>query len=506
VACIQSEWQGNVRQSARFALTNLRGFEILAWGAGSVLAVSIALLPLTWASLLVLGSITLVVTLVRPQFGVLLLVPAVPFGSLRQVQLGVMNVGLTEALLALVLAAWLMRMIVRREVRVTLPPLGLPMLLFLGAILLSVLVAGSVQYSAKEIIKWLEVLALYLLVVNEMGGQWPRPLIFTFLMTGAVAAVQGIYQFLFQVGPEGFILFDRFMRAYGTFEQPNPYGGYLGLILPLAVGLVVAGVLRVGGPSPSKGRAVRLWWILLAAGSGVLMLAALVMTWSRGAWLGFAAAVAVMVLAVVVRSGRGAVLGTVFALLTAYILLAGGLARVPPSISQRFSDFVPYLGVTDVEGMEITDANFAVLERVAHWQAAWRMWTNHPWLGVGIGNYEPAYSQVALPQWPDPLGHAHNYYLNIAAETGVVGLLAYLLLWGAALVVAWRATRQATGWYWGVALGVLGVLVHLSTHNFFDNLFVHGMYLHVAILLGIIAVGRRNGETRSIRPPEPSVF
>jgi uncharacterized membrane protein HdeD (DUF308 family) len=64
-------------------------------------------------------------------------------------------------------------------------------------------------------------------------------------------------------------------------------------------------------------------------------------------------------------------------------------------------------------------------------------------------------------------------------------LAAYLFLWGAALVVAWRATRQATGWYWAVALGVLGVLVHLSVHNFFDNLYVHGMYLHVAILLGV---------------------
>jgi putative inorganic carbon (HCO3(-)) transporter len=468
---------------ARLFMRRLDGVLLALAGA---LALAIALLPLTWAALLVVAGIVVVITLVRPQFGVLLLVPAVPFGSLRQVQLGVMNVGLTEALLALVLAAWLMRMIARREIRVAWPPLGLPMLLFLGAILLSLLVADSVQYSAKEIIKWVEVLALYLLVANELDGRWTRALVFTFLATGAIAALQGIYQFLFQSGPEAFILFDRFMRAYGTFEQPNPYGGYLGLILPLAIGLVAAGVLRLGGR-------VKLWWIVLAGGSGALMLVALIMTWSRGAWLGFAAAVAAMILAVVVRSGRGAVLGTVFGLLAAYILLAGGLARVPPSITQRFGDFVPYLGVTDVEGLEITDANFAVLERVAHWQAAWRIWTAHPWLGVGIGNYEPAYPQYALPQWPQALGHAHNYYLNIAAESGVVGLTAYLLLWAAALVAAWRATRRAGGWQWGIALGVLGVLVHLSVHNFFDNLFVHGMYLHVAILLGVITAVLSDG-------------
>jgi putative inorganic carbon (HCO3(-)) transporter len=390
-----------------------------------------------------------------------------------------------------------------------LPPLGLPMLLFLGAVLLSLLPAESLQYSAKEVIKWIEVLALYLLVSNEMDERWIRALVLTFLVTGTLAAAQGIYQFLFQVGPEGFILFGRFMRAYGTFDQPNPYGGYLGLTLPLAVGLVAGGLLRIPCPSPppqpswsspSREKGTPVWWILLAGGSGTLMLAALIMTWSRGAWLGFGAAVVVMAVAVVVRSGRGAVLGAVFGLLAAYVLLAGGLARVPPAITQRFGDFVPYLGVLDVRGMEITDANFAVLERVAHWQAAWRMWTDYPWLGVGIGNYEPAYSRYALPFWPQALGHAHNYYLNIAAETGVIGLLSYLLLWGAALVLAWRAVWRASGWYWGVSLGVLGVLVHLSVHNFFDSLFVHGMYLHVAILLGVIAAGwqkERNSPIRS---------
>jgi len=457
----------------------------------AVLALAIALLPLTWATLLVLGGIALVVTLVHPQFGVLLVVPAVPFGSLRQVSVGVTagRVGVTEALVALVLAGWLMRMVARREIRITWPPLTLPFLLFLGALFLSLLGASSLQHtakeavlrSAKEIIKWVEVLGLYVLVANVMDERWTRALVFVLLGTGALAALHGIYQFLFRVGPEGFVLFGRFMRAYGTFEQPNPYAGYLGLTLPLAVGLIVAGVWRVG-------ERVKGWWLVWAAGCGALMLVAMIMSWSRGAWLGFGAAVAAIAIAAAlgrVRSGRAAVLGTVFAVLIIYVLLTGGLALVPPSIVQRFSDFVPYLGVMDVRGVEITDANFSVLERMAHWQAALAMWTDHPWLGVGIGNYEPAYPRYALPLWPLPLGHAHNYYLNIAAETGVVGLAAYLFLWLAAPVGAWRATRRAWGWYWGVALGVLGVLVHLSVHNLFDNLFVHSMYLQLAILLGI---------------------
>ena len=451
---------------------------LLALVAAAAAALAIALLPLSGAILLVLGAIVVLITLVRPQFGVLLIVPLIPFGSVRQIRVGVMNVGATEVLVALVLAAWLMRSVARRELRVQWPPLTLPLLVFIGVSLLSTLGTTSLQYSLKELLKWLEVLALYVVVANEMRGRWTAALVAIILGSGALAALQGIYQFLFRIGPEEFVLFGRFMRASGMFEQPNPYAGYLGLTLPLALGLVGAAIVPAG-------RRLGARWLVWAAGCGLLMLAAMIMSWSRGAWLGLGAAVAVMVLAIAARSGRAALLGLVLVVLVAYLLLAGGVALIPPSIVQRFADFVPYVGVMDVRGMEITDANFAVLERMAHWQSALSMWTDNPWLGVGIGNYEPVYPRYALPLWPYPLGHAHNYYLNIAAETGLLGLLAYLTLWGAALVYAWRAARGATGWYWGVALGVLGVLVHLAVHNLFDNLYVHGMYLQVAMLLAI---------------------
>jgi O-antigen ligase len=411
---------------------------------------------------------------------VLLLVPAIPFGSLRQVSLGIMRLGLAEVLVMLVLAAWLMRLIAFRQVRGRILPLVVPLAILLGLLSLSVLGTTSLQHSIKEILKWLELLVLYVLVANEMHGRWRRALIFIVLGTGAVVALQGIYQFVFRVGPEGFILFDRFMRAHGTFEQPNPFGGYLGLVLPIAVGLAIAGLLRVRG-------SLHWTWIGWAAACGTLMFVALVMSWSRGAWLGFGAALLVMAAVVVAQSGRAAVLVTVLIGLLAYVLVIGGLAQLPASILQRFGDFLPYLGTIDVRGVEVTDANFAVLERMAHWQSALAMWADRPWLGVGIGNYEPVYARYALPLWSEPLGHAHNYYLNIAAEAGVLGLAAYLLLWGLALLGAWRALRRTSGWLWGVSLGVLGMIVHLTAHSLFDNLFVHGMYLHVAILLGVIA-------------------
>lgn len=453
----------------------------------ALLALGIALLPSGWALLGVLAGIIGVATLVRPKLGLLLLVAAVPFGAVRQVSVGPMNVGLTEALLALVFGAWLVRRVAmgRGRTRQPWPTLTMPLTILLITMCLSLLGSTSLSHSLKEILKWLEVLALYLLVAEELDERWARALVAVLLVTGALVALHGIYQFLSGVGPEGFVLFGRFMRAYGTFEQPNPYGGYLGLTLPLAAGLVVAGALRVGGRVGRR-------WILGAAACGLLMVAALAMSWSRGAWLGAAAAIAVMALAIAARSERAAARGAVLGVVLAYVLVAGGVLRIPPALAQRAGGFVADLGVRDVRGIEVTDANFAVLERLAHWQAALGMWTEHPWLGVGIGNYEVTYPGYALPLWPLALGHAHNYYLNVAAETGVLGLAAYLLLCGAALVSVWRATQRARGWWWGVVLGILGVVAHLGVHNLFDNLYVHAMYLHMAMLLGVLAVYEQN--------------
>ena len=472
----------------------------LIWLAVTLAAgLAIALLPLTLAAVIVLGSIAFMVVLIRPEYGLYLLIFAVPWGSVREIRLGAMTVGVTEALIGLVLAAWLAKMVAAREIKTVHPPLLLPLLIFLGAILLSLTVTLSLQYSLKEILKWLEVLGIYLFVVNVIGRREAKVIVLLILLAGISQALLGIYQFFGRVGPEGFLLFDRFMRAYGTFEQPNPYGGYLGLVLPLAYSLSLG---TKGYGARDRGKGIRdkgipyslpltsYFLVALATTGLVLMLAAMLMTWSRGAWLGFVAAFIVMN---VVRSRRAAALFALALILLSFVIVMGGLQLLPEAITQRFLDFLPFLGGVDISRVEITPANFAVIERLAHWQAGWDMFSEHPWLGVGIGNYEPVYSAYALPRWDEPLGHAHNYYLNIAAEAGLVGLSAYLILWAAVFWQAWQVVRRTSGYWQGVAVGILGILTHLAVHNFFDNLYVHGMYVHIAILLGLLHVVSQQG-------------
>ena len=163
---------------------------------------------------------------------------------------------------------------------------------------------------------------------------------------------------------------------------------------------------------------------------------------------------------------------------------------LPVGLVRRFSDLARYLG-QDLTAIEITDVNFSIIERVAHWQAAWRMFTAHPWLGVGTGQYATAYASVALPRWQDPLGHAHNYYLHVLAEGGLLGLTGYLVLLIASISSVWRCAVRRSAWSNILCLGILGILGHLYIHNFFDNLYVHEMYLLVAMLLGLVLYKRK---------------
>lgn len=424
-----------------------------------------------------LGGIVFLATVTRPEVGLYLLILAVPFGSVREITISGFTVGAAEALVGLVLAAWLARMIAAREVKIIYPPLVFPLLIFLGAILLSLTGALSLKYSFKEILKWLEVLGIYLFVANAIEREQAGVVVLLMLLAGIGQALLGFYQFFGRVGPPAFVILGRFVRAYGTFEQPNPYGGYLGLVLPLAWGLLL-GIGKWG----NRRLDISYWVAILGLAT---MGAALLMSWSRGAWLGFAAAFILMNLA---YSRRGAVLFALLCLLVASALLLASIQVLPQSIIQRITDFLPYLRVFDARGVKVGPANYAVVERMAHWQAAWGMFNDRPWLGVGIGNYEPVYPAYALQGWPEPLGHAHNYYLNIAAEAGLIGLAAYLVLWGAAFWQAWKVIRITQGYWRGVAAGILGVLIHLAVHNFFDNLYVHNMYLHVAMLLGLLVV------------------
>ncbi len=171
---------------------------------------------------------------------------------------------------------------------------------------------------------------------------------------------------------------------------------------------------------------------------------------------------------------------------------------LPSFIASRFADVGDFVQVYDVRGIHINDANFSIVERLAHWQAAVNMANANPIFGVGFGNYEAAYAEYRLVKWQYALGHAHMIYLNVLAETGAAGLAAYLVLWGTIITLTVRVIARKDPSGFGnpkglnfdraVAIGLLGCWVHLSTHQLLDNLYVGNIPLYLGTLLGVLCI------------------
>jgi O-antigen ligase len=471
------------------------GFNVGIIVAAILAGLALARLPLRPLVVLVGGTSIVLVTLIEPLAGLALTLVTAPLAAYTNFMTGAMFSPLDtgQAPLLLTLAAWLLRGLARREIRLPVVPLIWPLVIFVGWAAMSLLWATSIEDAALEVIKWAEIIFIMLMVTEAAGKQRLGWVIAGVLVSGTFQAALGIWQHSLRgMGPKTFAISAGIFRAYGSFEQPNPYAGYIGLIWPVVAGLLIAQMSNIKYRHSPRVREISnrrgilpLASCILLATCVLLLVSALVFSWSRGAWLGALAAIAAMVAALPRRMWLG-VYGVVVAV--AVLISANTFGLLPDAIRSRLTDFTQQAQVFDVRGQGITDANYAVLERLAHWQAAGEMIRYHPWTGVGFSNYESVYSQYALWNWPIALGHAHNIYLNVTAELGIPGLLAYLILWGAIFWQTVRVLRRRSGWEWGLALGLLGAWTHLSVHHVFDNLYVNNTHVLIGALLGVLTV------------------
>jgi O-antigen ligase len=457
---------------------------------GVIWGLLLARLPLLDGALLTVLAAVAIGTLLEPLVGVGAVLFFGPMRAWLSAEVPQIPPQIGQYLFLLVVAAWGARGLVRRDLRFPTPPLLVPLLGFTGAALLSLWRPADLWIGFTEWLKWVQILLSFIIVYDrfspassELTRVWRPNLVLVLLFLCLIAVFQsgmGIWQFALRGdGPGHFMISDGLFRAYGTFEQPNPYGGFIGMNAALLVGFAAATLVDewIGEKRCPP-------WLGPVIGAAGIVGVALVASWSRGAWMGFGAAL----LAITALLPRRGLWGIVLVAL----VVVGGLGlyvtgRLPASVADRLTGFLAYTRFEDVRGMPINDANYAVLERMAHWQAALAMWRDNFWLGVGFGCYEPAYADYALINWPIALGHAHNYYLNLLAETGVLGLLTYLGLFGVVLVRLWRTTRVERGWRRGLALGLLGAITHLLVHSLVDNLLVNNVHLFLGVLFALAA-------------------
>ncbi len=496
-------------------------------------------LPVPWNLRLPFYLVILVWTILRPRVALYLMPIAVPWGSLDAINVGTASLNSADLLVGFLAAGWFMSFALhspaaqygpRDRVHNTVPRyLILAMLALIGIMFVSMTVATSISSSLKEIVKWLEFLVLVLL-----GAQYLRTrrqiwtIIVIVILAGITQAFFGYIQAFYAIGPAAFIR-DASLRVYGTFGQPNPFAGYLNLPLSIAIALVLLG-------SNWKTR-------ILAALAVISLGYAEYLTLSRGGEI--ALSVAVIFILLLGFPSLRALIGPIFiaALGIVELFLAG---VIPQHV---LNPVYKILGLTQISFTSPSPADYSTAERLAHWIAGIHMFLDHPWLGVGIGNYPDVYQNYYITIFVNSLGHAHNYYINIAAEMGAIGLTVFLLFLFALFLAAGSAYhaisrfgaeakaasqkqplhREIPAWGFNrllmhlslrpisiaqydtsdstklhtlaqrltndraLAVGLLAALLTVCVHNLVDDLYVHSMTNLIALLL--IALIRLEGVT-----------
>lgn len=239
------------------------------------------------------------------------------------------------------------------------------------------------------------------------------------------------------------------LRAYGLTQHPNLLGGILAVFVLLGVGLAL---------SRQTGRACRIVAITLTA----VCFGGMLLTFSRAAWLGAAAGGVVVAVLALRRGFRGQVSWRAAGALLAVVVILSALFA-----ATQWRLLRPRLGLS-LEGVEIRSVD----ERRGLEGSAWTLIREHPWLGVGYGNFSIALWErrpPALETYPiyQPV---HRVPLLATAELGLPGGLVWLVLaLGPWVTIGlqggrWPSSRFPTG----LAVGVMGAIAALSVISWFD--------------------------------------
>jgi len=236
--------------------------------------------------------------------------------------------------------------------------------------------------------------------------------------------------------------------------NPNILAGGLAplTVFALAVFVGKSPLLRdadmSGAGSRLAGTGLRLLALFILAAS----LVTLVVTQSRGALLAMLGGAALLALLDWVATRRWW-LPALLVTATGLGLLAGPFverALPPPSSSEALT----------LDG------------RLPIWEAAIRMIGRAPLSGAGLGNFQTVSARDAADAAADGLpgsfrgaGHAHNLFLQVATDLGLVGLAAFAALYGLSLRAAYRAWRHGGG---ALAMGLLGGLSAIALHGLVD--------------------------------------
>ena len=394
--------------------------------------------------------------------GTIAVIALLPFG-VAPLRLGA-SPTLLELVLLMTLGGWLARRVATGRGPVRLTVAG-PWILLFQATLIAAQIATLAQSGSLSVVRMifkleLAILFFFVCVALTTSDSWRRLLVRSVVVIGACEALVALVLFvsprelalraLVRLGPLGYptdstVLrylpdTDR-LRAIGTAIDPNVLGALL-----MIVGIIALTQLLASEPVLPRR------WLVIAA---VVVLPALLVTFSRSSWLGLAAGVGLTAL---VRYRR--------------LLPLMGAAAVAFALWPTTQRYALHL----LSGLRAQDRAAAM--RLGELENAWQIIQAYPWLGIGFGD------APTMTLYPG----VSNVFLTIAEQAGLIGMAAYVaalaVALGAATILWWRH-RAAPGA--DLLLSLLAALAGVLVASMLDHHFARLPHL-VALFWGLIGL------------------
>jgi putative inorganic carbon (hco3(-)) transporter len=373
--------------------------------------------------------------------------------------------------------------VIRRQALVVTPALFW-MVAYLAALIVAAFFSGDVEDSTRAVMQFAtEGLVLYLLMTNAVRTfATVRAAVVVLLVVGAFLGGLSLFQEVTksydnpywgfaqtkEVDPDEPVVTDGRPRLSGPIGSKNRYAQAMLVLLPLAL----------FGYLTARSRLYR----GLSVAAGILILAGVLLTFSRGAGV---ALIALVLIAIMLRSirPRTAILMGVTAIAAMFL--------IAPDYYDRIESVT---GVGAFVSEEADRPDGAILGRATSNLAALNVFLDHPLVGVGPGQYASAYSRA----YANELGlrhfttsrRAHNLYLEIAADAGIVGLVAFLGIVGATMIGLWRCRKR---WlrerpeyaFWATAF-LLSVTGYMLSATFLHLAYMRYFWFLIALANGVI--------------------
>jgi O-antigen ligase len=425
-----------------------------------------------------------------------ILLLAVVFSALAQGVVDAWSIAVFELLGVLSILGFGCRLVAQKNLQINLPTLLLPVVAFLILGLAHSLsftdgagerqsLSRDVEATRKAIFVLFFLVAFLIIAANLLTNRKRLSTVLNFLVGyGLAMAMFSLVQFFTWNGKFYWFRPNRNGASpFGPFVSHNHFAGYMEMLIPLAVVMALA-----------EGR--KLEARLFYGFSALLMSTAAVASLSRGGMISLAATVLFIAFCQVTlrisrqsrrgspapSPGRSATLikGLLLACAAVVAIFIGILWVGPDRLAGRMTGNGAG-GAANQEETFFTSRGWI-------WQDTWTMIKANPVLGVGIGGFETAYPQYSHSDGALIVGQAHNDYLQVLADAGLLGGL--LALWFLALIFReiFRGIKSRDALLSAIAQGSGAGIFAILVHSIFDfNLQLPSNALLFLLLVAVLS-------------------